>query len=147
MKTITHIRKEHFPDAVIGELFLSDTDERFCYTLEDTEREGEAKVYGKTAIPKGEYYLQVRFSPHFKREMIYIYNDYSEFIPKIVRDGKSFSWVMFHGGNTVEDSEGCVLIAFNRSGKKTIQGSADRKFTKIVRQWLIDGEQVKYIIK
>jgi hypothetical protein len=38
---------------------------------------------------------------------------------------------MFHGGNTIDASKGCILIAYNREGD-TIQGDASNDLFKAV---------------
>jgi hypothetical protein len=109
--------------ATIGELFIDG--EFFCYTLEDEVRADGIKVYGKTAIPVGEYSVEVTYSPRFKRLMPLIYNtpDY-----RVVNGDVSFSGVRFHGGNTAENSHGCPLVAFNTDGVK-IWGTAEKQLT------------------
>ena len=84
-------------------------------TLEDVERdynndgdledEGEEKVYGKTAILRDTYELKVTFSNHFKKMMVLVLNT------------KYFKGVRFHGGLTVDHTEGCVLV-----GKRVKEG-------------------------
>ena len=73
----------------------------FGATCEDTDRElelyPEAKVKGKTAIPRGLYHLTVTFSNRFQRQMLLILA-----VP-------GFEDVRIHGGNTAADTEGCPL--------------------------------------
>ena len=95
----------------------TDNDGFYCYVLEDEKRADGVKVYGKTAIPAGEYEYEVTFSPRFKRQMI------------LIKDVEGFSGIRIHGGNTSKDSLGCPLIAFNTDYKK-IWGTAERKLTE-----------------
>ena len=53
--------------ATIGELLIDG--EFFCYTLEDEVRADDTKVYGETAIPNGEYTVEITYSGRFKRDI------------------------------------------------------------------------------
>ena len=86
-----------------GRLFKVDENgkrEFLCYTLEDAER--PVKIKGQTAIPTGKYTVIVTMSQRFKKELPLILN-----VP-------NFSGVRFHGGNTENDSEGCLLLGMVR---------------------------------
>jgi hypothetical protein len=48
-------RKIHTSLAALGEVFLGDSTEKFCYSLEDAIRATGVKVYGETGIPEGIY--------------------------------------------------------------------------------------------
>lgn len=110
-------RTVHSDRSTIGELSV---DGRIiCYTLEDVER--EAKIAGKTAIPKGVYDVTVTMSSRFKKLMPLIEN-----VP-------GFSGVRIHSGNTAEDTEGCILVGLTK-GVDFIGNSRiafDRVFLKI----------------
>lgn len=74
---------------------------KFCVSCEDADRKlekGGAKVFGKTAIPRGRYRLTATMSKRFKKLLI------------LVNDVPQFEGVRFHGGNKAEDSEGCILV-------------------------------------
>lgn len=88
----------------IGILYLED--EFFCYTLEDPER--DVKIPGETCIPKGLYKYRKTYSNRFKREMILIYNreDLS-----CQNEAMTFTGIRIHGGNGIEDTDGCVIVA------------------------------------
>jgi hypothetical protein len=68
-----------------------------CFVLEDREREGLSKIFGKTAIPRGRYCLRLTDSPRFGRVLPLI-----EGVP-------GFSGIRIHAGNGPEDTEGCLL--------------------------------------
>ncbi len=71
-----------------------------CFGVEDADRkledQPEAKVHGKSAIPRGEYALIVTYSPRFKRDL-----------PLLV-GVKGFTGVRIHPGNSAIDTEGCL---------------------------------------
>ena len=86
----------------IGRLYVND--QYYCNTLEPPVRDyenGEVKVYGNSAIPKGEYEITYRYSVSFTRYMPYLKN-----VPY-------FTGVMIHTGNTVKDTKGCILVGLN----------------------------------
>ena len=113
--------------ATIGELLIDG--EFFCYTLEDEVRADDTKVYGETAIPTGEYTVEVTYSGRFKRDMPLIYNTNDKAVEKgTVR----FTGVRFHGGNTAKDSHGCPLVAFNTDRVK-VWGTAEKALTKRIK--------------
>ena len=91
------------PDFTLGELTVDG--KHFGYTCEDTDRkveDGHEKVYGKTAIPRGRYRVQLSYSPHFDR-----------ITPEIL-DVPGFTGIRIHGGNGPDDTFGCVLLGRDR---------------------------------
>ena len=100
-----------------GALFVNGLFE--CYTLEDMVRDdpnpetpqNEAKVMKETAIPAGTYKVIINESPKFKRMMMRLLE-----VP-------GFDGILIHGGNTVEDSAGCILVG-NGIGKNVVMSRA-----------------------
>ncbi len=98
--------REHSPKGcVFGRLYVDG--KPVCWTLEDEEREmsdGKAgltaseKVYAKTAIPVGIYKVTITYSNRFKREL------------PLLHDVPQFAGIRIHSGNTVENTEGCILV-------------------------------------
>jgi hypothetical protein len=82
-------------DCTVG-LLTSDHLKIPIFSLEDKER--TVKIPGKTAIPTGVYKMSKTVSPRFKRNMVLLEN-----VP-------NFSGIRVHPGNTVEDTEGCLLL-------------------------------------
>lgn len=86
--------------------------EYFCDTLEDKDRGltqsmrlaqiQKLKVYGKTAIPTGEYSVRMTLSPRFNRVM------------PLIENVKGFDGIRIHSGNTADDSLGCILVGRNK---------------------------------
>lgn len=89
------VRSEFYSSNTIGRMYVDGIFE--CFTLEDTVRTGP-KVYGQTAIPKGEYRVTLEFSPHFQR-----------ILPRL-HDVPQFEGVLIHIGNRAQDTEGCILV-------------------------------------
>ena len=113
--------------ATIGELLIDG--EFFCYTLEDEVRADNVKVYGETAIPTGDYTVEITYSSRFKRDMPLIYNTDDK---AVVKGDVRFTGVRFHGGNKAVHSHGCPLVAFNTDLIK-IWGTAEKALTKRIK--------------
>ena len=92
--------------STTGELLIDG--KFFCYTLEDVER--EAKIFGVTAIPKGEYKVALTLSPRFKQVL------------PLLLDVPGYTGVRIHSGNTADDTEGCILVG-DRVGKGFLYNS------------------------
>lgn len=87
-------------------------EEMLAHTLEPQQRDlsAEPKVWGRTAIPAGNYRLILAPSKRFKRKMPYLMD-----VPR-------FSGVMIHCGNTVADTHGCILVG-EREKHDTLKNS------------------------
>ena len=132
------IRYEYSAQATISDWFVNGN--RVCYGLEDTVRPRGIKVPKHTAIPAGTYKVGIRYSPRFKREMPIIYTEDDGVT--IIKEGVSFKYAQIHGGNTHENTEGCPLVAYKRVNDHTIQGTAEKEITQLVKDALDQGEEV-----
>ena len=112
---ISVLRYIYTPMSTLGKLIWDHN--VVCYTLEDTVREDGVKIYGKTAIPSGHYEIIVDQSQRFQRKMPHILN--------VV----NFDGIRIHGGNTAADTDGCILVAYNKINDQTIQGTAEQAIT------------------
>jgi Family of unknown function (DUF5675) len=90
-------------DYTIGNFYINDV--FLCNTLEDTIRivnhNCSQKIFGQTAIPEGEYDV----------ELIW-WDKHQNWYPHI-KDVSCFDGIMIHSGVTANDTEGCVLIGDN----------------------------------
>ena len=108
------LREPTIEGATFGSLYLDG--HRFCDTLEDAIREVDGvpvetwKVKGATAIPADEYDLVLSLSMRFRRVL-----------PEVV-DVPGFTGIRIHAGNTIEDTEGCLLVGSARTAR-TVTGS------------------------
>lgn len=90
-------------DYTIGRL-TDEKGDRICDTLEPTWRNykgGELKVPRKSAVPEGTYPVVVTKSKKF-----------GKYLPLLV-GVPGFEGVRIHSGNTVNDTEGCILVGQN----------------------------------
>lgn len=114
----------------IGHLYIDGN--YYCDVLEDTDRGltddmseeqiKKIKVYGKTAIPKGTYKVEVTYSPKFKRHL-----------PLLI-GVKAFTGIRIHSGNSAEDTLGCLLVGFNKEKGKVLNSRVTSdKLTALLR--------------
>lgn len=71
-----------------------------CDILEDMDRQlenGGEKVYGQTCIPRGRYRVTLTYSNRFNRVL------------PLLNDVPQFSGIRIHPGNSIADTEGCLL--------------------------------------
>ena len=107
---LTLDRKYKLPTYTIGKLYIDG--EYFCDTLEDKDRGltdsmtvseiSKIKIKKETAIPTGTYKVTITYSNRFKKNM------------PLINDVKGFEGIRIHSGNTNQDTEGCVLVGFNK---------------------------------
>lgn len=135
MKLVLH-RKYLKENYTIGNLYLKDEfgNQKFiCNILEDKVRDlnkngkfdnGEVKVQDKTAIPYGEYKIamdivSLRFSNAAKYPK---YAKYGGMLPRLL-GVPEYSGVLFHIGNTHQDSSGCLLVGENKAVGKVLNST------------------------
>lgn len=123
----------------VGRLYIDG--EYFCDTIEDKVRDlknGEEKVYGKTAIPYGTYDVTLKVqSPKYKDRAQYKFcNGY---LPRLL-NVPGFEGVLIHIGNTAEDSAGCILVGENKLAGKVINSTAT--FHKLYKKLKEDKNRI-----
>ena len=132
-------RKYRGTNYCIGKLYINN--EYFSDVLEDPDRGlqntmsiqeiQQLKVKGDTCIPYGTYDITITYSPKFKKRL------------PLINNVKGFEGIRIHSGNTSKDTEGCLLLGFNKIKGKVINSKETvDKFITIVQQALNDGEKV-----
>ena len=119
------------PAYTVGRLFVDG--KFFCNTLEVTVRDlsNEKKVYGKTAIPYGEYKVVYNWSPKFGRNLPRLLN-----VP-------AFEGILIHPGNTADDSAGCILVGRNTEvGRLTESRYTSDKLNVLIEDVQRGGESI-----
>lgn len=127
LKLIRRYRNDKY---TIGDLYidgvwfsnvLEDTDRGLSFDMTEEEIK-KIKVYGKTAIPKGTYKVEVTYSPKFKQYLLILLNV------------KGFSGIRVHSGNTAEDTLGCLLVGYNKVKGQVINSRVTSdKLTALLR--------------
>lgn len=117
-------------DYTIGRLYVDGV--YLCDTLEDTDRglssamtsaEIKAlKVFGKTAIPRGMYFVDMQtVSPRFRlRKWAKAHGGR---VPRL-QGVRGFDGVLIHPGNTASDTDGCILVGYNKAKGKVLESVA-----------------------
>lgn len=123
----------------IGRLYVNG--EYFCDTLEPTDRHlidclptelQPAKVWGKTAIPRGIYRIELN-TPSPKYASCEAYRFIEGKLPRLV-DVPQFSGILIHIGNYPRDTEGCILVGKNdKPGCVTNSTSTFRRLMNVFR--------------
>lgn len=117
-------RKYKKPGYIIGKMYIDDV--YFCDTLEPEWRDyinGEEKIPGYSAIPEGIYEVRFAYSPRFKKSKLRL-----ERVPM-------FSGILIHEGNTMLDTQGCILVGKNTEvGKVTDSRTTLAKLERRVRE-------------
>lgn len=115
------LKRFHFANTyTIGKLFINGKE--FCDVLEDVVRDknkdgdlqdaGEAKVYGRTAIPFGTYKVVLTMSNRFK------------IVLPLLIDVPEFEGIRIHAGNDSADTHGCLLVGENKERGKVLNSRA-----------------------
>ncbi len=124
-------RKWFTARTTIGELYINGV--FFCYSLEDTIRPFGVKVNEETGIPEGTYRCKISKSTRFKREMPMLFTEDNGY--ELINNGISFKGIRMHGGNTHKNTEGCILVAYNKIDSTTIQGTAEYDLTEKLKSY------------
>lgn len=111
-----------------------------CYTLEDQRR--PVKIKKETCIPVGEYEIKLRTEGTHHAE-------YSKKFPEFhigmlhLQDVPNFQYILIHIGNTIVDTEGCILTGTTPGENKISESTkAYISLYKKVATALKKGERV-----
>ena len=84
-------------------------------------------------FPNGIYNLYGKYSPSFKKNKIYI-------------DVPNRENIMFHGGNSIDDTKGCVIIAAQQNGDN-VSVDLSQKLYDVIDAAGRNGEDVGLIVR
>lgn len=84
-------------------------------------------------IPTGTYSMYGKYSPSFKKNKVYI-------------DVPNRTNIMWHGGNTHDQTKGCIIVAANRDGEK-VSGDLSDKLFDVVDAAGRSGDGVGLVVK
>lgn len=115
-------------EETLGQLLIDG--KFYCFTLEHPSR--PKKVQGLTAIPLGDYTVQVTFSDHFSKNLPLVYNKSDLSVTAL--NGDKWEGIRMHGGNTELDSEGCILVASTRHINES--SSWFDQAHKMIKNWI-----------
>ena len=125
-------------DATLGLLFIDGDFE--CFTLEDEYR--DKKVRGETRVPKGTYRITLRqeggYHTRYKAKFGSMHKGMLW-----VREVPGFEWILFHIGNTDENTAGCLLVG--ESAKDGFIGGSTDAYKKMypkICDAILRGEEV-----
>lgn len=100
-----HLQREPTTNAkTFGSLYINGLWQ--CWTLEDAIR--PSKIPKQTAIPSGTYSVVLTESNRFKR------------ILPLLLSVPGYEGVRMHSGNTIEDTEGCILVGTVREDARIL---------------------------
>ena len=123
-----YINGKYFSDA------LEDPDRGLTDSM-SLEEIKKIKVKGNTCIPYGTYNVTITYSPRFKKNL------------PLFNNVKGFDGIRIHSGNTPQDTEGCLLLGFNRVKGQVVDSRVTvSKFITQMQQALNKGEKVTITI-
>lgn len=151
---ITLDRKYKLPNYTIGKIYVDG--KYFADSLEDTDRGltqdmtldeiKKRKIKGKTAIPAGTYEITLNVvSPKYSNVPWYYTNMRKGRVPRLL-NVPGYDGVLIHAGNKPEDTEGCILVGYNKvkgqviDSRKTVKRLHDLMFDAYIRGEKIDIE-------
>lgn len=136
------------PEYTIGHLYVNDV--YVCDTLEDRDRGLDyrmslskikaKKIAGKTAIPTGTYRMTLDVkSPKFGSKAFYreVCDGY---LPRLI-GVPGYEGVLVHVGNTQNDTDGCILVGYNKVKGQVIDSR--NAFKKLWDSYLKIAKQAK----
>lgn len=140
---ILQIRTYHL-EFTQSELFINGfLASRYCYVLEDKQQPYGTKIPGETCIPEGTYTVTISKSTRFGKDMMHLANTQEG---KVARDGAIFTGIRPHGGNSIEDTAGCPILARHTNNNGQVWSSMSGKLQAKVQEALLLGEEVLWTI-
>lgn len=137
---IVQIAVERYPSAqdwTLSEFFINGV--RFGFGVEDEKR--NIKVKGETRIPNGIYEMGLRISPRFSK---HYFSDDQGFLNVVkserfykeheliwVKDVPLFEYILWHWGNTDDDTDGCYIVGSSFDTFNGQKGVANSRATYV----------------
>ena len=114
------LRNRENAKSTVGELVTEDG-QSICVTLEDAHH--DVKIPGGTRIPKGMFPVKLRTEGGFHAR--YLKRFGADFHKGMlwIRDVPGFEYILVHCGNTIADTDGCVL-----TGSEIVEPDGDEPF-------------------
>ena len=139
------------PVYTIGHLYIND--QYFCDTIEDVDRGLNhtmsvqeltlKKIKGVTAIPTGTYKITLDvISPRFSTRSQY--KSIEGKLPRLI-DVPAYEGVLIHIGNKHEDTDGCILVGYNKVQGQVINRSDT--FFKLFKKLKTDKNNIIIIVE
>lgn len=123
-----YINGKYFSDA------LEDPDRGLTDTM-SLEEIKKIKIKGNTCIPYGTYNVTITYSPRFKKNL------------PLLNNVKGFDGIRIHSGNKPQDTEGCLLLGFNKVKGQVIDSRVTTdKLIAQIQQAINKGEKVTITI-
>jgi hypothetical protein len=125
--------RDTFTDiSTLGVLFVNG--ERMCDTLELPWKNNQKSI---SCIPAGEYSVRLRPARQSATR---------NYLHLLVQDVKDRSYILFHKGNTAEDTRGCVLVGQSR--QQDFVGNSTLAMDLLMKEIIhLGGENINLIIK
>ena len=140
-------------DSTSGILFdITDNKRKFlCYTVEDEYR--ATKVMHETRIPSGIYELTLRSEGGFHSRYTAKYGSDWHKGMIYVNNVPGFEYILWHTGNTDEDTAGCLLLGdssqqnISKGGFIGASNDAYKRVYPVIADAILSGQRVrvKYI--
>jgi hypothetical protein len=126
------IRDTFSEKSTLGKLFING--ELFCDTLELPYINNERSI---SCIPAGRYKVRLRLARESATR---------DYLHLLVKDVPDRDYILFHRGNTAQDTRGCVLVGQSR--KQDRVNNSRLAMDLIVKEILnLGGENINLIIK
>jgi len=126
------IRDTFSKKSTIGELFLED--ERMCDTLENPWIDNQRNI---SCIPEGVYPVRLRYP----RE-----SGTRDYLHLLVQDVPNRDWILFHRGNTAEDTSGCILVGLG--SQQDVVNNSVLAMDLLIKELIhLGAENINLIIK
>ena len=129
-------------DHTDGDVYVNG--EYFGNSLEDAGRPPGVKIQDETCIPEGRYQVKITASPAFRRNMLVLFD--TPYDHSINRHGVRFTGIRVHGGNNIDHTSGCVIVAKKSDSKGKVSESLERELALLVQAALDDNQLVYWVI-